>query len=139
MKNAAYPLLQLAQIIDGELVGDGGITITGVSNLEEAQAGHISYVTGPEVLPQGEQSRASALIVSPTARTTTKPVIVTEDPRLAFSKILELFAPERRLPVGVHPTAHVGPGAHLGRRVAIGAGAFVGDNTVIGDDTLWPT
>lgn len=136
MKNAAYPLLQLAQIINGELIGDGAITITGVSNLEEAQTGHISYVTGPEVLPQGEQSRASALIVSPTARTTTKPVIITEDPRLAFSKVLELFAPERRLPVGVHPTAHVGPGAHLGRRVAIGAGAFVGDNTVIGDDTI---
>ena len=136
MKNAAYPLMQLAQMIDGELVGDGGITITGASNLEEAQAGHISYLTGPEVLSKGELSGASALIVSPAARTTNKPMIVTEDPRLAFSKVLEIFAPERRLPVGVHPTAQLGRGVHLGRRVAIGAGAFVGDNTLIGDDTI---
>lgn len=136
MKNAAYPLMQLAQMIDGELVGDGGITITGASNLEEAQAGHITYVVGPEVLDKGEQSQASALIVSPAARTAAKPMIVTEDPRLAFSKVLEIFAPERRLPVGVHPSAHLGRGVHLGRRVAVGAGAFVGDNTVIGDDTI---
>ncbi len=136
MKNAAYPLMQLAQMIDGELVGDGGITITGASNLEEAQTGHISYVTGPEVLPRGEESGASALIVSPAACTVNKPTIVTEDPRLAFSKVLEIFAPERRLPIGVHGSAQLGRGVHLGRRVAVGAGAFVGDNTIVGDDTI---
>jgi UDP-3-O-[3-hydroxymyristoyl] glucosamine N-acyltransferase len=136
MKNAAYPLVQLAQMIDGELVGDGGITITGASNLEEAQAGHISYVTGPDVLFKGEQSRASALIVGPASRTPAKPLIVTEDPRLAFTKVLELFAPERRLPVGVDPTAHLGHGVRLGKRVAVGAGAVIGDNTLIGDDTI---
>ena len=136
MKNAAYPLMQLAQMIDGELVGDGGITITGASNLEEAQAGHISYVTGPDVLFKGVQSHASALIVGPATRTDAKPLIVTEDPRLAFSKVLELFAPERRLPVGVDPSAHLGRGVHLGKRVAIGAGAVVGDNTIISDDTI---
>ena len=136
MKTAAYPLGQLAALIEGELIGDGGLTITGASSLEDAQAGHISYVAGPEALPRGEQSDASALIVTPATLTTLKPVIITEDPRLAFSKVLELFAPERRLPIGIHPTAHVGANAHLGKRVAIGAGAFVGDNVVIGDDVI---
>lgn len=87
-------------------------------------------------MPQGEQSRASALIVNPDSKTKIKPIIVTEDPRLAFSKVLALFAPERRLPVGVHPAAQVGNNLRLGRRVAIGAGAFVGDNVILGDDVV---
>jgi UDP-3-O-[3-hydroxymyristoyl] glucosamine N-acyltransferase len=136
MKTAAYPLGQLAVLIEGEVIGDSGLTITGASSLEDAQVGHISYVAGPEALPRGEQSEASALIVTPATLTATKPVIVTEDPRLAFSKVLELFAPERRLPIGLDPTAHLGANAHLGQRVAIGAGAFIGDNVVIGDDVI---
>lgn len=136
MKTAAYPLGQLAVLIQGELIGDSGLTITGASSLEDAQAGHISYVAGREVLWRGEQSEASALIVDKTSLTSCKPIIVTEDPRLAFSKVLELFAPERRLPVGIDPSARVGANAHLGKRVAIGAGAFIGDNVVIGDDVV---
>lgn len=136
MKTAAYPLGQLAEIVEGELFGDRYLPITGVSNLDEAQTGHISYVTGPQALPQGEQSKASALIVNPESKTRIKPIIVTEDPRLAFSKVLALFAPERRLPVGVHPTAQVGNNLRMGRRVAIGAGAFVGDNVILGDDVV---
>ena len=136
MKTAAYPLGQLATLIEGELIGDGGLTITGASSLEDAQIGHISYIAGPEALDRGEHSEASALIVARTTLTTAKPVIITEDPRLAFSKVLELFAPERRLPIGIHPSAIVGANAHLGKRVAIGAGAFVGDNVVVGDDVI---
>ena len=136
MKKTAYPLGQLAQLLKGELIGDGTITITGAGSLEHAQSGHISFVTGPEMLPRGEISQASALIVGPAARTLAKPIIVTEDPRLAFSRVLELFAPERRLPAGIHPGAHVGRNAHLGRRVAIGAGAFVGDNVILRDDVV---
>jgi len=136
MKNAAYPLGQLAEMVQGRLIGDGRITITGVNNLEEARVGEITYVSSPEVLPKGEQSRASALIVGPAVATQAKPIIITEDPRLAFSKILELFAPERRLPIGVDPSAHLGRGVRLGKRVAIGAGAVVGDNVVIGDDVI---
>ena len=136
MKNAAYPLGQLAQILEGELVGDSALAITGVNSLEEARAGQISFVAGPEALPKVQQSQASALIVDPRTRAVPKPIIVTEDPRLAFSKVLELFAPERRLPIGVHPSAHLGANVRLGRRVSIGAGAHLGDNVVVGDNVV---
>jgi UDP-3-O-[3-hydroxymyristoyl] glucosamine N-acyltransferase len=136
MKSAAYPLGQLAQIVEGQLVGDAGLTITGVANLENAREGEISFVTGPDTDSRSESTAASALIVSPTAKSSTKPRIITEDPRLAFSKVLELFAPERRLPVGIDPSAHVGNNVKLGRRVSVGAGAFIGDNAMIGDDVV---
>lgn len=136
MKTAAYPLGQLATLIDGVVEGDESVTITGVSNLDEVQAGHIAYIAESHLLARGENSEAAALIVPPHAKTTRKPIIVTEDPRLAFSRVLELFAPERRLPEGIHPRATIGKHVSVGEGVAIGAGTFIGDNAIIGDNTV---
>ncbi len=133
MNGAKFALGQLAELIDGKLEGDASVTITGVSSLDDATEGHITYVTEEDVLSLGEQSPAAALIVPPGLATDRKPLIVTEDPRLAFSKVLALFAPQRRLPPGVHPTATVGSNVKLGQDVAIGAHVFVGDNAIIGD------
>ncbi len=136
MTKTAYRLGHLATLIDGMVEGDASVTITGVSNLEEAKEGHIAYLAGLDLLPAGENSCASALIVPPGSRLKTKPIIVTEDPRLAFSKVLELFAPERRLPEGIHPLAHLGENVTIGKGTAIGAGTFVGNNVMIGDNVV---
>ena len=132
----AYPLGQLAMIVDGMLEGDATVTITGVANLEEARQGHIVYLSGSDLVPLAETCQASAVIVPPGTKLSSKPVIVTEDPRLAFSKVLELFAPDRRLPVGIDPRAHVGANAAIAAGVGIGPGAFVGDNAVIGANVV---
>ncbi len=134
----AYRLGQLARLVDGMVEGDASVTITGVSSLEDAQDGHIAYLAQPHLRPQGESCRASALIVPPGTKLETKPIIVTEEPRLAFSKVLELFAPERRLPEGIHPLAHVGENVTLGTGVGIGASAFIGNNVIIGDNVVIP-
>jgi UDP-3-O-[3-hydroxymyristoyl] glucosamine N-acyltransferase len=127
------PLSELALLIDGQAEGDE-VLITGVNSVDSAQCGDIVFVDRPELLPSGEQSSAAALIVSPLAKTSVKPIIVTEDPRLAFSKVLEFFAPERRTQPGVHPTAVVGKNVTMGEGVSVGAHAFVGDNAILERD-----
>lgn len=131
----AIPLSKLAALVDGHIEGDE-VTITGVNTIDDAAEGQIAFVDRPELLPVGEASSAAALIVSPHAKTTSKPIIVTEDPRLAFSKVLELFAPERRVYEGIHPTAVVGASAEIGENVSIGAHAFVGDHVSIGEGSV---
>jgi len=131
-----YRLGHLAMLIDGTLKGDESVTITGVASLEEAQDGHISCLLDSKRSWEAEGSRASALIVPPGTYLESKPIIVTEEPRLGFSKVLELFAPQRRLPEGIHPLAHLGENVTLGKGVGIGAGAFVGDNAIIGNNVV---
>jgi UDP-3-O-[3-hydroxymyristoyl] glucosamine N-acyltransferase len=131
----AIPLSKLASLVDGQSEGDE-VTITGVNTIDGAGAGEITFVDKPELLAVGEGSAAAALIVSPEARTSAKPIIVTEDPRLAFSKVLAIFAPERRVYEGIHPTAVVGANARLGRNVSIGAHAVIGDSVELGDDVV---
>jgi UDP-3-O-[3-hydroxymyristoyl] glucosamine N-acyltransferase len=132
----AIPLAKLAALIDGSVEGDTGVSIFGPGVLESAEAGQIVFVERPELLSAGEQSKAAALIVPPAARTSAKPIIVTEDPRLAFQKVLEFFAPEPRVYPGVHPTAVVGHNVTLGEGVSVGAHAVVEDGAVLRDGVL---
>lgn len=136
MGETVYRLAELAECIEGELRGDGEVTITGVGHLEDASEGEITFADGPGVQSLADASRASALIVPPEVEVSHKPFIVTEDPRLAFSKVLELFAPDRRPEPGVHPTAVVGRNVSLGENASVGANAYVGDGAIIGDNSI---
>lgn len=136
MSENRYRLAELAERVQGELRGDGDVTITGVGHLEEASAGEISFVDGPSLQALCDASQASALIVPPEVEVSDKPFIVTEDPRLAFSKVLELFSPERRPRPGVHATAVLGANVSIGEGASVGAHAYVGDDAIIGDDTI---
>lgn len=136
MAEIRYRLSELTEMVDGWLRGDGGITITGVGHLEDAGPGDIAFLDGVRHKALGEKCRAAALIVPPDVEIREKPFIVTEDPRLAFSKILELFASDRRPEPGVHPTAVLGANVKLGKDVSIGANAYVGDDVIIGDRTI---
>lgn len=130
------PLGKIAALVDGTVEGDAATAIHGPGTLEAAESGQIVFVDGPELLSAGEVSEASALIVPPGARTTAKPIIVTEDPRLAFSKVLELFAPEPRVYRGVHPTAVLGNNVQVGEGVSVGAHAVVEDNAILHDEAI---
>lgn len=136
MGEAGYRLAELAERVNGELEGDGNITITGVGDLDSAEPGEIVFVDGPRLLPVGESSNASAIIVPRDVRSQRKPFIVTEDPRLAFSKLLELFAPHRRPEPGIHRTAVLGKNVSIGERVSVGAHSYVGDDVILADDVI---
>lgn len=136
VQSVQIPLGQLAALLDGSVEGDAAVTISGPGTLESAELGQIVFVEKPELLTMGEQSAASALIVSPDSRTSAKPIIVTEDPRLAFSKVLEIFAPKPRVYQGVHPTAVIGRNVHMGEDVSVGAYAVVEDNVILGDNVI---
>lgn len=129
------PLSRIAALVSGDHCGDE-VTITGVNTLDAAGTGDIVFVDRPELLEAGEQSLAAALIVSRDVKTAAKPLIVTEDPRLAFSKVLALFAPDRNVYQGVHPTAVLGTNVSLGAGVSVGAHAYIGDGVSLDDGVV---
>jgi UDP-3-O-[3-hydroxymyristoyl] glucosamine N-acyltransferase len=147
-------LSELAQLVDGEVIGDGGIKIIGVAPIEEARKGEITFIAHPRYLPRLNQTEASAVIVSPKVSEADKPLLRVANPYLAFAKILQIYAHRPYEPRGVdqrawisptaklgesisiYPFVFVGDHAEIGDRVVLFPGVFVGDDTVIGDDTL---
>lgn len=148
-------LKEIAELIGGELLGDGNTVITGISGIEEAGKGEITFLANPKYFPLLEKTQASAVITPRDTESALKPLVRVDNPSLAFAKILSVFAPyEAKRPQGVHSTAILGKDVKLGRNVAIGpyavieeaasigdntviyAGSFVGHHSAIGADTL---
>lgn len=130
-------LKEIAKFVDGKVVGDENIVITGVCGIKEACEGDITFLANPKYLSLVEKTRATAIITSHEVVDTPKPIIRTENPSLAFAKIVSLVAPnEVKHPQGIHPTAILGKNISLGKDVAIGPYTVVEDNVAIKDQTI---
>ncbi|MBI4972519.1 MAG: UDP-3-O-(3-hydroxymyristoyl)glucosamine N-acyltransferase [Candidatus Omnitrophica bacterium] len=130
-------LKEIAEIIDGEVVGDSGIVITGISGIKEAGAGDITFLANPKYSAFIEKTNASAIITSREIESATKPIIRTDNPSLAFTKMISALTPTQiKHPRGIHPTAILGKDISLAKDVAIGPYAVIEDNVTIGEGTI---
>jgi UDP-3-O-[3-hydroxymyristoyl] glucosamine N-acyltransferase len=130
-------LKEIAKLIDGEVIGNGDTLITGASGIREAAEGDITFLSNSKYSPLMEKTRAAAIITFADAKETTKPVIVTQNPSLAFVKIISLFTPDDAgHPNGIDFTAMIGKNVSLGKNLTIGAYSVIGDNVALGDDVI---
>jgi len=130
-------LNEIAKIIGGQVIGNGEILITGASGIREAAEGEITFLANPKYSSFMHKTRAAAIVTSADAQRTTKPIILTENPSLAFAKIISLFIPdETGYPKGIDYTAVIGKNVVLGKDAAIGPYTVIEDNAVIGDNTV---
>ncbi|HEX9281553.1 MAG TPA: UDP-3-O-(3-hydroxymyristoyl)glucosamine N-acyltransferase [Candidatus Udaeobacter sp.] len=133
-------LKQLANLSDGELVGDSTLKITGAASLGEATPGEISFFTNRKYIGLLRKTRASAIFVPPDfAEPVNAAQIRVSNPTKAFEQVVLKFAPNPiTFAPGIHPSAIVDPSVQLGERVSIQplavieAGAKIGDDTIIG-------
>jgi len=148
---------EIARQIDGEVLGDASVHLTGFAPADKARAGDLTFAENQTYFNRAEQSAAAAIMVDGQFTSTKKTLIRVPNARIAFAKVLPLFFPDPVLAPGVHPTAvvaasaqvdptaHIGPHCVVGEQVRIGArcvlhgGDHAGANCVIGADTqLFP-
>jgi len=131
-------LKEIAGFISGELIGDGQIVITGVNGIKDALPGDITFLANPKYAPLINSTSASAIITSKDIVDCKKPIIRTDNPSLAFSKVISLVSPDTDFhpSPGVHPSAVMGKGVKLGEGVFIGAYVVIDDNVKIGKNSV---
>lgn len=146
----------LAEIVDGRVVGHGETQITRIAELDQAREGEIAYVESEKFLSAARESKAGCLIV-PLGRAeefSGRTSIEVANPKLAFALIgAALHPPVRREPeihatavvaesADVALTAYIGPHvqiadrAHVGAYTRIEAGVVVGANARVGDNCV---
>lgn len=128
-------LREIAALVEGEVLGPGDLIIDGVTNIEDAGPTDITFAVPPH-LDKAAASKAAAVIIPGEVATYPKPAIRVANPRVAFTKVLELFTPPPAVERGIHPTAVVGRNVRLGANIAIMACAVIADDAVIGDNTV---
>jgi UDP-3-O-[3-hydroxymyristoyl] glucosamine N-acyltransferase len=132
-------LKELAQWVDGTVVGDGEIEISGVAAIEEAQAGEITFIADLKYLQRLSETKASAVIVSREVSQAGKPLLCVTNPYLAFAKILTLFFQKPHQPKGIDSNTWISPTAKLGKDLTIYPFVYIGERCSIGDRvTLYP-
>lgn len=129
-------LRDLAELVGGKIVGDGGVEIRNAAPIETAGEGDITFVANPKYLSRLGQSRASAVIVSPGIESPGRALLVCANPYLAFAKILTALRVRRPEPQGVLPGASVHAGATLAEGVTVHPGCVVGEGASIGRGTV---
>lgn len=145
-------LREIAGIIGGRILGNPDIEITGVSGINEAKPGDITFLSGRK---KTFDLKASAVIVKEEIKSLAPAsMILVDNPYLAYARALELF---HKKPyklsgisskaiicdnvtfgndVSIYPLAYVGANAQIGSRVSISPGAYIGEGVIIGDDSV---
>ncbi|MCI0530427.1 MAG: UDP-3-O-(3-hydroxymyristoyl)glucosamine N-acyltransferase [candidate division Zixibacteria bacterium] len=128
-------LAEIAQLVKGELKGEGKTIIQGVAGLENATAGQLSFIASPKYRPQLNSTRASAVIVPGTLANDLKiPYIVHSNPYYAFAVAVKMFHPEKaQYPPGIDPNAVIATDARIGNDVYIGPFCVIESQAEIGD------
>jgi UDP-3-O-[3-hydroxymyristoyl] glucosamine N-acyltransferase len=135
----ARKLKEVAESLQARLIGDGNISVTGIASVQSAAPGDLVFVQDEKNLESAVQSRAAAVIAGNFAagKTSSKPILICDDPRLAFARAAHLICPSPARVPGVHPSAIVHAGAKLGsvaidERAVIAEGVEIADGTWIG-------
>src|SRR3990172_3792683 len=132
----AFTAAELAQEIQGRVVGDPSRLITGVATIEDAGESDLILATTPRPVQRAERSPASCILVPPGITAARKTLIQVENPRLALGKILSLYHPPSPAEPGVHPSAVLGREVRLGLEVSIGPYAVIGNGVQVSEKVV---
>jgi len=130
-------LSDIAKAINARLENASPDTeITGVSGIEHAQPGHLTFVHNPKYASAAKTTRASAVIVDEKFAAISTGMLRTTNPYLAWSKAIALFYQEPRYAPGIHPTAVIHPSAKLGANAHVAPYVTIDENVTIGDNAV---
>jgi UDP-3-O-[3-hydroxymyristoyl] glucosamine N-acyltransferase len=112
------------------------IEITGVSGIEHATPGQLTFLHNPKYAAAAKTTHASAVIIDEKFPSISTAVLRTNNPHLAWAKAVGLFHQPPRYAVGVHPTAVVHPTAKVGKNAHLGPYVVVDEDVEIGDNAV---
>ncbi|MCK4753150.1 MAG: UDP-3-O-(3-hydroxymyristoyl)glucosamine N-acyltransferase [Planctomycetes bacterium] len=128
---------QLAEYVDGRVIGDINIEITSASTLGRAGKGDISFLANSKYEKHLHTTKASAVIVGKEIDGISAPLLVAEDPYYAFMQIMVLLHGHRKhKKVGIHSRTHISDKAKIGIDCHIHNFVTIDDNARIGDNCI---
>lgn len=151
-----FTAAELAERVQGEVVGDPSVVLTDLAASESARAGDLTFADTAAHFAAAQASPAAAILAPrgfPGA-STRQTLIRVASPRVAVARLLPLFHappefapgidPSARVAGGarVDPTAYIGPhcvvgeGVHIGARTTLMGGNHLLRGTRVGEDVL---
>lgn len=127
---------QIASFINGKIIGDENTLITGVSPIETAEEGHLSFIAQEKFAGYLDTTPCSVIIASEKLLTKEHyhpTIIAVEDAYLSFQVLMNLYQQMLGKKSGIEPGSHVEGSAKLGSDVYLGAFSYISENVEVGD------
>jgi UDP-3-O-[3-hydroxymyristoyl] glucosamine N-acyltransferase len=130
-------LAQIAQYVNGQVVGDPDYLVHSVGTLTQAGPEQISFLANKKYRKFLHTTRAGAVIVTTgLGEDLSCNLIEVADPYVAYARIAAMLHPEPFKQPGIHPSAWVHPDAEIADNVSIGPQVSIEAGVKIGRDSV---
>ena len=153
-----FTAAQIAEILQGEVVGNPNAEVFKLAKIEEGTEGSLTFLANPKYNNYIYSTQATITIVNKTfeaEQEITTTLIRVEDAYQSFSQLLEYYNQVKLMKSGIEqpsvisenvtygPDLYLGSFCYVGKNVTIGKNvkiypnSFIGDNVTIGDDCVF--
>ncbi|MFH1996027.1 MAG: UDP-3-O-(3-hydroxymyristoyl)glucosamine N-acyltransferase [Candidatus Omnitrophota bacterium] len=127
----------IAKLIEGTVEGDGAVKISGLSGVESAKPGDLTFATDEKKLDIAEASGASCVLTGFDVRkSSAKTLVRVKNPKLGFLMLFNKFNPPESRPAFIHPAAVIEPSVKMGNKVWVGPCVVIDRDVTIGDHVI---
>jgi UDP-3-O-[3-hydroxymyristoyl] glucosamine N-acyltransferase len=128
---------QIADILEGDVVGNPEEEVSKLSKIEEGEKGSLTFLSNPKYNAYLYITNASVAIVNrsfvPEKEVKTT-LIKVDDAYKSFSKLLEFYNEVKNNKLGREQPHYIAASSIIGENEYIGAFAYIGENVKIGDN-----
>ncbi len=147
---------QIAEFLKGRVEGDGDVTVSDISKIEDGTKGTLAFLANPKYTSYIYTTKSSVVLVNEDfkpEKDISATLIYVKDAYQAFASLLELVAEAMfedktgiEMPSFINESAkygddfylgafsYIGKDVKIGKNVKIYPQVYIGDNVVIGDD-----
>lgn len=130
---------QIADQLNGTVVGNRDVDINTLSKIEEGKKGSLTFLANPKYTEFIYSTDASATIVAndfePTEKITTT-LIKVKDPYSSFTTILELFNDDKSKRSGISDKSDIDKSSTISKSSYVGSFTTIGKNSIVGDNCV---
>lgn len=130
---------QIAELLNGQIVGDAKATVSGLSKIEEGKPDTLSFLANPKY-EEFLYSTESTIVIVNSDFTPQDSIpkgctlIKVPEAYSAFAKLLEMYDQANKKKSQVEDMSYVSANAKIGNDVYIGAFVYIADGAEIGDN-----
>jgi UDP-3-O-[3-hydroxymyristoyl] glucosamine N-acyltransferase len=141
-----HSALELARILDAEVIGDKDRPVTGLNEINRVREGDLMFVDHEKYYDKALNSAATTILINKKMDPPPgKALIISEDPCADYNKLMRMFSPrlgfvpaDQQIGPGseVHSSVVLGANVRIGRDCMIMPGVVIYENTIIGDRVI---
>ena len=137
MNSIDFKIKNLAKIFDGKIIGDEELTINGVSSIENANEGDITFLSNKKYSKYLNDTKASAIVIDRSVsipKSSKKTFLIVKNSYLTFALLLTEVNKKIGIEkIGIENPNFIHKSSKIQQNIYLGAFCYIGENVEIGN------